>query len=236
MNTFVLCAAIPQEVQIICKRLSIQCPSKSEPVTSGIYKQCTIKVLTSGVGKDRMNSILSSREWIGLHNWISIGFAGGLDNSYKIGDVLSGNQVCLIDQDVYRSDSLIDVDNGGKLFCSEKIIETSSEKRELFQKTNAVAVDMESIAVCTHAISRNEPFGWIRVISDSATENINLDIVENTIENGYPSTQKAIQFLLLNPWKIVSLIQLGQRSQLSSKRLSEGVISFLDYYITSANS
>lgn len=61
---------------------------------------------------------------------------------------------------------------GGALYQSSKIITAVTEKKMLFHRQGATAVDMESVAVAKVAASANLPFMALRAIVDSCHQSL----------------------------------------------------------------
>ncbi len=108
----------------------------------------------------------------------------------------------------------------GALIASDKIISTAKEKQALHEKTGAIALDMESIAIAEIAQHYALPFLAIRAIADPASMDLPLAISKSLNEHGEVDIPKIIASLVFNPKEIPHLIQLAQYFQLAKNTLS----------------
>jgi len=233
MNPIVLCAALPDEVKPLCRRLGIVVPTENQPISEGISRDgCAVRVAVSGIGQVRMAQLVQAMPLSPVLGWVSIGFAGGLASKLSVGDCIIGHKVvweqgdfCFGNESLPSESCLAD-----SLYCSEEAVCTLEEKRTLFQKTGAMAVDMESLAVARVAQSRGEPFTWIRVISDTARETIPPAVGQCIGPMGFPSWIAGMKALLSNPTMLPFMIRFGLRSKKCATRLAEAVIPWLLLY------
>lgn len=103
---------------------------------------------------------------------------------------------------------------------------TVAEKAELRRTTGADAVEMESAVIRTICRERKIPGATIRVISDTANEDLPLDF------NALMTSRQKISFLKLamalvkSPQKVPRLMSLQSNTRLAAKRLA-GVLEEL---------
>ncbi len=108
----------------------------------------------------------------------------------------------------------------GALFNSNKLVSTAEEKQAIYEKTGAIALDMESGAIAEVAQHYALPFLAIRAIADPASMDLPLAVSKALNENGEVEISKIIASLVFNLKEIPHLIQLGQYFQLAKRTLS----------------
>ena len=174
----------------------------------------------SGAGADnarRASELLITQ---GANRLISWGCAGALVDSLNPGDLVLAD--VLIDaegcQTAIQSDWLKATQSvlipffkvrTGSLVESKAIVATSEDKKQLHLTTNAIAVDMESIAIAKIARLNNVPFLAIRVIADPAAMNLPKAINYALNNEGEVVLGKLLLFIALHPTQIPALISLG---------------------------
>jgi phosphorylase superfamily protein len=147
---------------------------------------------------------------------LTCGFAGGLNPDLKLGDVV-----------FETSDETLRIKLLGagakqlKIFCADRIATTVAEKKKLRAETGADAVEMESAAI--HAICRehNIPCATVRVISDTANEDLPLDF--NALSKPDKNLDYGKLFLAIakSPRKIPALMQLQKKTKFAAEQLAE---------------
>lgn len=159
---------------------------------------------------------------------LTCGFAGGLNPDLKIGDVVfepagpaaHGEKL----QTVLSSAGA----KPAKFFCADRIATTVAEKKKLRAETGADVVEMESAAIQAVCAEKNIPCVTVRVISDTADEDLPLDF------NALAKADKSLDFgklawaIAKSPGKIGALMALQKKTSFAAKQLTavlEKVIS-----------
>jgi adenosylhomocysteine nucleosidase len=144
----------------------------------------------------------------------SVGFAGALDGSLRVGQVIEVRQV--VDA---KDNSRTDTGSGSETLISFPSIAGAEQKARLAQSYQAQAVDMEAASVAKAAEARGVRFGAIKVISDEVA--FPMPAMERFIsgDGGFQSGRFALH-AAARPWLWVTLLRLARNSKLASNRLS----------------
>jgi len=172
--------------------------------------------LLAGIG--RQNAEKSLREFLATHSpelVLTCGFAGGLNPDLKLGDIIFETS-----DETLRTKLLGAEAKPLKFFCADRIATTVAEKKKLRAETGADAVEMESAAI--HAVCRERgiPCATVRVISDTADEDLPLDF------NALARPDKNIDFgklawaIAKSPGKIPALMKLQRQTQFAAQQLA----------------
>lgn len=146
---------------------------------------------------------------------ILAGFAGALDPSLAVGDVVLDS--CSAGWAIgFRGRT-------GKLATAEHLIATPAQKAELFAQSGALAVDMENQIVSAWAAAAGIPFVSVRAISDSADETLDPAVLRLVDEMGRVKPLALMGALIRRPALIPQLLRLGAASRLAGERLGEAV-------------
>ena len=130
---------------------------------------------------------------------LNIGFCGALDPSLRVGDV------------VHSPDRLTTLD---------RVAVTAGEKHRLYELTGASAVEMECAAVETKAREWGVPFRFVKVVSDSAVEDLPLDFNQHRDSQGRFSRARIMLAALRRPFRVIpGLLRLDRNCRLASEKL-----------------
>ncbi len=114
--------------------------------------------------------------------WIvACGFAGALREGMKIGDLVVAEAVRELDGDEIATPSGMPADASrglhvGRFVTTPGIVRTVAEKRELAERYDALAVDMETFAVATAARAAGVPFMAVRSITDGLAADLPVEV------------------------------------------------------------
>lgn len=197
-------------------------------------------IIESGVGRD--SATRATQALIAGHQprWIiSAGFAGGLHGDLARGDILLANQIVdvaghRLDIDFRLDREAIAAQPGlhvGRLLTVDRIIAEVAEKEVLGQRHDAMAVDMESIAVAQVCRDAQVRFLPVRVISDPVHSALPKDI-DYLIKRHTTAGRLGAAFgaIVRRPSSIKDLWQLKEDALVASERLAgflTGVIAQL---------
>jgi len=92
---------------------------------------------------------------------------------------------------------------------SSHIVSASAEKKDLFQSSNAVALDMESAAIAHLTHNTGTPLLVIRVIADTADMDLPEAISHSLSDQGEINLKQLLINIAQKPGQIPGLIKLG---------------------------
>lgn len=177
-----------------------------------------IRILLTGMG--RCNAEKAVRADLAAHRpglVVTSGFAGGLRPELELGTVL-------FDSDGKTGLERAFVGAGAQpahFHCAERVAITAAEKRALRETTKADAVEMESAIIDAICKEQMVPTATVRVILDTAQEDLPLDFNRLLTEGARLDKGKLALALLKSPAQLGSLLRLQKRSELAGQRLAE---------------
>jgi adenosylhomocysteine nucleosidase len=143
----------------------------------------------------------------------SVGFAGALDLSRKVGAILMPRYV--IDA---QDGSRVEIANGECVLISVAAIQSVEQKHNLAKTYGAQAVDMEAAAVAKGTEARGLAFSAVKVISDEI--DFELPSLEEFIGlDGQFRTGKFVGFVAVRPWLWGRLVRLWKNSAIAGNAL-----------------
>ena len=162
---------------------------------------------------------------------LTCGFAGGLNPDLKPGEVVfetanaplappGGERVSGRTGEGLFSKLSAAGAKPAKFFCADRIATTVDEKRKLRAETGADAVEMESGAI--HAVCREcgIPCATVRVISDTANEDLPLDFNALAKPDMNLDYGKLALAILKSPGKIGALLKLQKQTRFAAEQLT----------------
>lgn len=163
---------------------------------------------------------------------ISAGFSGALLPTMKVGDVVVGNSIVDTQQKELQLDMQMPAnpDGGlyvGKLLMAEEIVRTVAEKRSLAERTGAIAVDMESLAVAEVCRDAKTRFLAVRTISDDMSADLPPEILTVVGSTGSLRLGAAVGAIIKRPGAVKEMWRLRGVANTAAERLAtflEGVI------------
>jgi len=206
----------------------------------GEWQGISVVLVRTGMGRDRARRALVevAEKW-DLKEVISIGYAGALDPSLEVGDLVVADLVIELDSSRPQNDTKTfslekEIFNPATdvhkriLLTVDRVAATPQEKKKLKEQYSAVAVDMETSALAEEAQTRDLAFVSVRAITDTANQEL-IDCAHLVEENGEVSKMKAGWHVLTHPGDLKGMIELGQHAKIATANLTE----FLRTYINS---
>ncbi|MDA0806983.1 MAG: 5'-methylthioadenosine nucleosidase [Planctomycetota bacterium] len=196
----------------------------------GRYDGIRIVVAESGMGYARARK--ATQAMIDAHapKWIlSSGFAGALLPTMKLGEIVMANEI--VDQHGQQISINLtlasDEANGlyvGRILTADEMVRTVEEKKQLHEKHEAIAVDMESLAVAQVAAETKTGFMAVRVISDDMSADLPSEILSVIGDTGAVRVGAALTSLFKRPESLKDMLHLRTNALAAAKSLA----TFLD--------
>lgn len=182
-------------------------------------------LLITGVG--RRNAEKSIREFLAgrpPERVLTCGFAGGLKPDLKLGDVLFELPLPNL-QLATRLSAAGAI--AAKFFCADRIATTAAEKKTLRAETGADAVEMESAAIHAVCAERGIPCATVRVISDTANEDLPLDFNALARPNQSLDFGKLFAAIARTPGSIPALLRLRKQTRFAAEQLANVLVKII---------
>ena len=193
----------------------------STPVHPGTYQAIApdIYVFCAGMGAHNASRAAQTLIAADVDALVSWGVAGALDPGLVSGDTVLPVQVRDSEQHVYATDhawhaALKSRLEHPRLFADGTILSVQDvqhdvrSKSDLYQATQALAVDMESAAVARVAQNANKPFVVVRTIFDTVSMRIPASSTNATDQYGQVSIPKLITGLARKPAEVLQYPQM----------------------------
>jgi nucleoside phosphorylase len=189
-----------------------------------VGKRDNLKVIFVGMGK--RNAERAIRAELGEERpqlVLTCGFAGGLNAELKIGTV-----VFAADSETGLEPALLAAGaKPARFLCAERVAATVEEKRALREATGADAVEMESQVICDVCREQKIPSATVRVILDTANEDLPLDFNQLMTPDQKMSYGRLAVALAKSPGKVGALLRLQRQSQAAAEKLGQVLAGLL---------
>ena len=195
--------------------------------------RANVQFIVTGMGKE--NARRGAEAGLSLEQSVCIasGFAGALNPTYKVGDVVAASAVQELGKsktlECSRNLRMAALENQAlraKLFLTtDAVIGTTEEKKKL--SPFADAVDMESFATISVATEKNVSAVAIRVISDTFDQDMPAEIDKTVDEYGRVKIGGVVKHLATHPLQLPALIRLGRQSRTAAEALAHFLEAFI---------
>jgi adenosylhomocysteine nucleosidase len=178
-------------------------------------------LLVSGIGPGRARLAARTLLGEGATALVSWGCAGGLAPGLSPGSLVLPESIHGADQSVYRVDPVwherlcsrlqgqVEL-RRGILAESRAVLSSERSKEDLFRRTGAVAVDLESASIAQVAEEAGVSLLVIRAVTDPDEMGIPQGALNSIDVFGRVRPSKVIRILARNPGEILFLMRLGR--------------------------
>jgi adenosylhomocysteine nucleosidase len=177
-----------------------------------------LKVILVGMGKRNAQQAIRAELAMDRPRVVlTCGFAGGLSPELAMGTV-----VFAADPATGLEPALLAAGaKPARFHCSERVTATIKEKRALWESTGADAVEMESEVIRATCRKEKIPSATVRVILDSANEDLPLDFNQLMTADQKLSYGKLAVALAKSPGKVGALLRLRKQTRGVAGNLAE---------------
>jgi adenosylhomocysteine nucleosidase len=175
-----------------------------------------IRRYITGMGRDNADhAIAAAVEQIRPRLVLTCGFAGGLNPILKSDEIVFSADEGSILHDALKQAGATPV----SFFCARRVAITAEEKQRLWRGMGSDAVEMESESIREYCRERDIPSATVRVISDTALEDLPLDF--NTLMSPAQKIHygKLTWALVRAPFKLAELLAFQQKTIDAAKSL-----------------
>ena len=227
-DTLALMAAMRLELRPLLSRLGLE---RRGPWYLGQLGQIRLVAAVSGVGGDRaVETFHRLADAYSLKKMIHLGFAGGLQLGVRIGQLMEFGWVIdgqgstiRIGEGVPRIVDMQDQPSQHMtLLTCDDIVHSVAQKRQLFERHGAAAVDMESFHVATAATERRIPLQVLRVISDDANTVVPA-IFSEWSSGDAPLAMAVARYLAWHPQQVPMLWRWWRRTHRGDQVLIDAI-------------
>ena len=185
-----------------------------------------VSVVTSGGDAKSLPDKIAAAIGPETKGIISIGLAGGLSPVLRVGQtviapsVLDGKQRILADwRWTETMERRLPQASFGLVIGSDAVAATPLEKATLRQRTNAVAIDMETHVAARIAQTRGIPFAVLRVISDGADHALPPAATVAMKGDGGIAIGAVIRSLVAQPAQVPLLMETARHARTAFRAL-----------------
>ncbi|MFO0889748.1 MAG: nucleoside phosphorylase [Isosphaeraceae bacterium] len=164
---------------------------------------------------------------------ISAGFAGALDPALARDALVLPHEVSDGQDGPIEPDHGFPIPSGiehrrGRLLTVERVVTRSAEKAALREQHGADLIDMETSAVAGFARERAIRFIALRIISDTADEELPQEIAGLLAQSGSYRVGHALRAIWQRPSAVKDFWSLHARALASADRLARGLIRIIE--------
>lgn len=144
-----------------------------------------VAIVEGGVGQKAAGRATAEAIKFYQPKWVvSAGFAGGLNETLRRGQIVMADEVINLAGETIRVDLRLDRESlaatkglhVGRLLTVDSILREPAERRDLAAKHGSIACDMETFAVAAACRQQGIPFLAIRIISDAVDDELPPEI------------------------------------------------------------
>jgi hopanoid-associated phosphorylase len=162
---------------------------------------------------------------------ISFGIAGGLDHRLPSGSHLVASEVVTskgaIATNSRWSQRLLETcaqSRPARILGSDHVVIDPEDKRDLFERTGAVAVDTESHVTALMARERGLPFACLRIVADPAHRRVPQAALAGLHPDGRANPAGVMRALLRRPHETPALVSIARDTWRARRSLANALM------------
>lgn len=191
-------------------------PQEAKPFGKLIHDRSNVRVLITGMGAaNAEHSVRKALQEIRPARVFTCGFAGALAPELHVGNVVFETSDGALSERLHLAGA-----RPVRFCCVDRIAVTRAEKAALRKVHDADAVEMESAVIQKLCAEADVACVLLRVISDTAEEDLPLDFNVLMNERQQLSCARLAMALMKSPQRIPALIRLGRNSAFAAERLA----------------
>lgn len=180
-----------------------------------------VRILHTGIGESSAtDSLRKALQDAPPSAVLSTGFAGALDPTFQVGDLIADSTIS--SPDLLRD--LAPSIHRGLIHTTTHPVDSPAQKAKLHAETNAHAVDMETRAIAAECANAAIPLLVLRVISDAVVDPIPvpLDIAWN-LQRQTPRPFRLATYLARHPSRIAPFITFLRNTNIAAEKLGRAL-------------
>jgi len=183
-------------------------------VEARIARRSGLPVIVVAGTPERRAGLIARTIASGATGLISFGIAGGLDPGLAPGTMLLPEAVRTERGETFHADAPwrrrllahVPLAVPGAIYGGARVVWRAADKRALFARTRASAIDLESGPVARAAHARGIPFVVLRSIADPAHRNLPRAAVFGLDDDGKVAYGTVLALAVLNPHQLPALL------------------------------
>ena len=204
-----VCFALKEEARPFQQLVAERYPLRV--ILVGMGKRNAERAIRAALAEDRPDLVLTC------------GLAGGLRP-----DLATGTVIFAADPETGLEPALLAAGaKPARFCCAERVIITAAEKQALRGSTGADVVEMESEPIRAICRQQKIPSATVRVIQDTAQEDLPLDFNQLMTAEQKMSYRKLGLALVKSPEKVGSLLRLQKQTQAAAGKLAQVLAALL---------
>lgn len=166
-------------------------------------------------------------------NWvIACGFSGALRDGIGIGDIIVADAISYADHEIAVPHGLAaNPANGlhvGRFVTTDAIVHTVADKRQLADRRDSIACDMESYAVAVACREAKVPFMAVRVVTDDLSADLPAEVHALLASTGAGRLGATVGALWNRPESVKDLWKLRENATKAARRLAPFLASVIE--------
>ena len=193
----------------------------------GKFGDIRIAIVESGMGF--ANARRATNALIDAHtpSWVlSCGYSGGIRESMRVGDIVMADAIADTHGNELKVDLTMSAEGQkrlhvGRFVTTDQMIRLVDDKRKLAEKYDAIAVDMESLAVAQVCKENGTRFLGVRVVSDDMSQDLPKEIVSVIGDSGSFRVGATLGAMFKRFGSVKDMWKLREQTNIASQALAK---------------